>query len=82
MLLNKALCKIIIVWKQCAPRENFSRDFWRSVTATDNKSILSSSDAIGKFSTKQNFQGLQWQGMYDSAEVDKSLTHANSAKKL
>ena len=42
---------------------------------SSSASILSSWNAIGKFSTKQNFQGHQWQRtkyMYDSAHVDKA----------
>ena len=58
-LPNKALWKIITVWRQSAPLTpqiilEMSDSRWR-------QSILSPSDAIGKFSTQQNFQGHQWQ---------------------
>ena len=58
-LPNKALWKIITVWRQSAPLTpqiilEMSDSHWR-------QSILSPSDAIGKFSTQQNFQGHQWQ---------------------
>ena len=52
-LLNKALRKIIIFGGNVLPW-HVSEDFRRSVTATEDKS-----DAIGKFSTQQNFQGHQ-----------------------
>ena len=58
-LPNKALWKIITVWRQSAPLTpqitlEMSESHWR-------QSILSPSDAIGKFSTQQNFQGHQLQ---------------------
>ena len=34
------------------------------------------------FNTAENVQGHQWQRRYDSAQVDKNQTNANSAQKL
>ena len=60
----------IIVWRQCAPLAQLLQ------------SILSSSDAIGKFSTQQNFQGHQWQRTkYDSAQKKShSLSQAKTSE--
>ena len=62
---------------------DFSRHFWSSETATDDKSILSSSDNIRQFSTRtaKFRRSPMTEDMCDSAQVDKK-TYANSAQKL
>ena len=80
-LLDKALCKIITVWRQCAPLKKLFQRFleisnshWRQINLVIFKMPLEN------FQQSKIFKVIN-DRTYDSAQVDKSQTHANSAKK-